>query len=137
VLNESIPVKHSRYEFCSLCIDAVGIPRIWSTPEHMVVSALRAFAAIRSVPLGNSTAEQVIFMKAAWPEIDVTDEKPKMCPFCGGTELTVGRTFFQYYIVCQKCEACGPNSRYKHGAAQLWNRADPRAALLNILDEGL
>lgn len=42
------------------------------------------------------------------------------CPFCGSTK-TARKSLVQYYVLCQKCGATGPNGQTKDEASKYWN----------------
>jgi len=55
--------------------------------------------------------------------------KLKPCPFCGYVEVTkVFRDDTWYYVICDKCGACGPADLGKSGAIEAWNeRKEPKS----------
>ena len=53
-------------------------------------------------------------------------EPPKraVCPFCGEDDTVIGwraKPSNQFYVLCCCCEAMGPESQTRNGAARLWN----------------
>ena len=54
--------------------------------------------------------------------------KPKPCPYCKGTQVTIWKiTFPQAWIPrrfaeCDSCHYCGRTARTKWGAIMKWNR---------------